>query len=591
MDLRYKPVNSTSIVCAFSLPTTFPSLGSGYSQRRWAHILSPLDVSKPPNLILFLSFLSKMVAVAKKIFEVSQQNFRPIACLLLIRLEWERLALQKGADRNALSCYDDWIVKVKSRLYQGFGLSLDDIEWLEEMVLSDEIALEALQSRMEPLLGIAQAERWMAVQELLVTLIFMLLSGFQKGAILYDSRLRSLFKSLAQSLMISAQKSKKSSAFIVSLVEAEVLSRLAREVQSVTDIDQSGSLDNEDSKVKKYATLGGVAVLGGLVVGLTGGLAVPLIAGGLSALGVAGSGLVAFGSVASSALVGTLFGMTGAGLAGFKINRHFQDLDEFFFSPVSDVSAGLSYVVTISGWIKDLDEAPSQWAHLTEVNPLLEVSCLQYDRKTLIDLTTAGENFIKSNIAYYGIYGVAVAATGSLAVAASLPITALQGIAMLDNPWNLALSKAEQAGLILARNILISFVGGRRPVTLVGHGMGARVIVYCLLELCKLRETVDIYSLIDSVFLLGASVSLSQAEWQMVSQIPSWRFVNCFSDNDWLLKTLFRLQLNPAAGTAPIKTFPIEDIDVSSLISSHGDYCDKIHELMVAIGFEQSIIY
>ncbi|KAJ3360518.1 Transmembrane and coiled-coil domain-containing protein 4 [Kappamyces sp. JEL0680] len=254
------------------------------------------------------------------------------------------------------------------------------------------------------------------------------------------------------------------------MAENEALYRIASTISTPADMD-ANAVEIESNKMKKWATLGIAAIGGGLLVGVTGGLAVPFIAGGLSALGVAGSGVAAFGSVAGAAIVGSVFGVTGAGLASFKMGKHFQNLEEFYFTPVSDVSPGLSYIIAVPGWIKSLDDGPQQWLTLTELNPLLEVMSLQYERRVLVDLTTAAEDFIKSNAISYGIYGVAVAATGTLAVAASLPITALQGLAMLDNPWNLALSKSEQAGIVLARNVIASFVGGNRPVTLVGHGM------------------------------------------------------------------------------------------------------------------------
>jgi hypothetical protein len=156
------------------------------------------------------------------------------------------------------------------------------------------------------------------------------------------------------------------------------------------------------------------------------------------------AGLTAFGSVAGAAIVGSVFGVTGAGLAGYKISRHYKDLEEFFFTPLSDVSPGLAYTIVISGWIENLDDGINQWHHLTELNPMLEVMLLNYDRQCLIDLTSAAEAYMKATAVSYGVYGAAVAATGSFAVAASLPITALSSVAMLDNPWNLCLTKSEQ---------------------------------------------------------------------------------------------------------------------------------------------------
>jgi hypothetical protein len=158
---------------------------------------------------------------------------------------------------------------------------------------------------------------------------------------------------------------------------------------------------------------------------------------------------------------------------------------------------------------------------------------------------------------------------------------------MLDNPWNMALKKSEQAGQLLARSVLATYVGGKRPVTLVGNGMGARVIVYCLVELLAISEemNVDIYGIVDSVYLMGASVSLPIEQWKAIKPLVADRFVNCYSENDWFLKLLFRLHPNPVAGCAPIEIPGIENINVSSMIASHDQYVEHQEELLSAVGY------
>lgn len=53
-------------------------------------------------------------------------------------------------------------------------------------------------------------------------------------------------------------------------------------------------------------------------LGLTGGLAAPLVAAGAGAI-IGGAGAAALGSAAGVAIIGSLFGVAGAGLTG-KIN-------------------------------------------------------------------------------------------------------------------------------------------------------------------------------------------------------------------------------------------------------------------------------
>lgn len=74
-------------------------------------------------------------------------------------------------------------------------------------------------------------------------------------------------------------------------------------------------------KIKRYALIGLATLGGGAVLGLTGGLAAPLIGAGmgtiLSGAGAAGAA-AALGSTAGIAIIGSLFGVAGAGLTGNK---------------------------------------------------------------------------------------------------------------------------------------------------------------------------------------------------------------------------------------------------------------------------------
>lgn len=52
-----------------------------------------------------------------------------------------------------------------------------------------------------------------------------------------------------------------------------------------------------------------------MILGLTGGLAAPLVAAGAGAV-IGGAGAAALGSAAGVAIIGSLFGVAGAGLTG-----------------------------------------------------------------------------------------------------------------------------------------------------------------------------------------------------------------------------------------------------------------------------------
>lgn len=71
-------------------------------------------------------------------------------------------------------------------------------------------------------------------------------------------------------------------------------------------------------KIKRYALIGLATLGGGAVLGLTGGLAAaPLIGIGVGPL-LGGATAAALGSTAGIAIIGSLFGVAGAGLTGME---------------------------------------------------------------------------------------------------------------------------------------------------------------------------------------------------------------------------------------------------------------------------------
>lgn len=77
------------------------------------------------------------------------------------------------------------------------------------------------------------------------------------------------------------------------------------------------------------ATGAGV-IAGGVIIGVTGGLAAPAIAAVLAPLGI--SGLI--GGAAAPVVLGTLFGVGGGGLAGRRVRERWKGVEEFSFIEV-----------------------------------------------------------------------------------------------------------------------------------------------------------------------------------------------------------------------------------------------------------------
>ena len=73
-------------------------------------------------------------------------------------------------------------------------------------------------------------------------------------------------------------------------------------------------------------------VAGGLLIGVTGGLAAPAIAAVLAPLGIGGL----LGGAAAPVVLGTLFGVGGGGLAGRRVRERWKGVEEFGFVEVGD---------------------------------------------------------------------------------------------------------------------------------------------------------------------------------------------------------------------------------------------------------------
>jgi hypothetical protein len=138
----------------------------------------------------------------------------------------------------------------------------------------------------------------------------------------------------------------------------------------------------QSAKIKKYVKVGVAGVVAGGLLFVTGGLAAPAIGAGLASLGLGGS-VVAGSSVflASSAgifLVASVFGATGAGLIGYKLNRRISGLKEFRFERLSGVSDGtnvrpvtveestetqgsMSVHICINGWLNSMEDYHRIW--------------------------------------------------------------------------------------------------------------------------------------------------------------------------------------------------------------------------------------
>jgi len=350
------------------------------------------------------------------------------------------------------------------------------------------------------------------------------------------------------------------------------------EQQSDPDAVKDKQRRETRNKIKKYIMIGLASIGGGAVIGVTGGLAAPIVASAFA--GVIGAGSIVMSSAAAG-VVGSLFGVAGAGLTASKMNKRIGDLEEFAFESLnpSHDQTSLTITIAISGWISD--EGPQQfskpWKTLRHTK---EQYCLCYESKYLLELSRAMDYLLSFVVSYATQEALKYTFLASVMAAIAWPAALISIANIIDNPWDVCVGRSAQAGKHLAE-VLISRQQGKRPASLIGFSLGARVIFFCLQELAVRKDT---EGMIGDVILLGAPVTASPDQWKPLGRIVSGRIVNGYSSSDWLLKFLYRTSSAAfrVAGLQEIKWHDrrVKNVDLTQLVSGHMDYYKKLSEIL-----------
>ncbi|XP_039084862.1 transmembrane and coiled-coil domain-containing protein 4 isoform X2 [Hyaena hyaena] len=294
-------------------------------------------------------------------------------------------------------------------------------------------------------------------------------------------------------------------------------------------------------KWKRYLLIGLATVGGGTVIGVTGGLAAPLVAAGAATI-IGSAGAAALGSVAGIAVLTSLFGAAGAGLTGT------------FSAP---------------------------WAALARSR---EQYCLAWEAKYLMELGNALETILSGLANMVAQEALKYTVLSGIVAALTWPASLLTVANVIDNPWGVCLHRSAEVGKHLA-HILLSRQQGQRPVTLIGFSLGARVIYFCLQEMAQEK---DCQGIIEDVVLLGAPVEGEAKHWEPFRKVVSGRIINGYCRGDWLLSFVYRtssVQLR-VAGLQPVllQDRRVENVDLSSVVSGHLDYAKQMDVILKTVG-------
>ncbi|KAB0365019.1 hypothetical protein FD754_009175 [Muntiacus muntjak] len=158
----------------------------------------------------------------------------------------------------------------------------------------------------------------------------------------YDARARVLICHMASLLRAPLEE--------LDLLEETFLESLKETKEEDSETAEASRKKKENRrKWKRYLLIGLATVGGGTVIGVTGGLAAPLVAAGAATV-IGSAGAAALGSAAGIAIMTSLFGAAGAGLTGYKMKKRVGAIEEFAFLPLTE-GRQLHITIAITGWL------------------------------------------------------------------------------------------------------------------------------------------------------------------------------------------------------------------------------------------------
>ncbi|PSK36192.1 hypothetical protein B9Z65_6007 [Elsinoe australis] len=360
--------------------------------------------------------------------------------------------------------------------------------------------------------------------------------------------------------------------------------------------DNSAKKAAEDNAFARKWKVGLATVAGAAVIGITGGLAAPLLAAGVgSVMGGLGLGATAtagyLGTLAgSSVLVGGLFGAYGGKMTGEMVDAYARDVEDFAFVPIRSPSdpksptpaanRRLRVTVGVSGWLSSADDVTKPWKVLGPISA--ETFALRFELAALLALGSALSSLLRSAAWSYAKSEIIKRTIFASLTAALWPLALLKVSRVIDNPFSVAKARADKAGEVLA-DAIINKAQGERPVTLIGYSLGARVIYVCLKKMAERGA----FGLVEDVVLMGAPTPSDALDWRIVRAVASGRVVNVYSKEDYILGFLYRsssVQLGVAGLQAIEGVKGVENVDFSDEVQGHNSWRWLVGKVLLRIG-------
>ncbi len=355
---------------------------------------------------------------------------------------------------------------------------------------------------------------------------------------------------------------------------------LDKKLNSISDYE--ALYERESINMKQAGTIAAVTVGGVAMVTPLAFAAAPAIGGaigstvfGLSGAAATSSGLAALGGGALAAggagmaggamVVGAVGGGLGGLAGGVVSNSYVGNIKEFGIHKIKDGQG--PGIIFINGFLTQEDTNTSEWEKqlkkLYPDNPWYHVT---WESKRLYDLG-------KSILSHPGRSGTKEALEQLAKKATKEGAKKLGPLAMVfsafgiaNNPWSVAMVKAEQTGVLLSDIIART----DKRFILCGHSLGARVIYKTLAQLSTKKK-----KYILDAHLLGGAIGSDKKSWKEAKNAVSGKIVNYWSSNDYVLLTMYKLGtffISSPIGRNKIEVSGIMNIDTTPVVGGHTEY-------------------
>ncbi|MCY4014761.1 MAG: DUF726 domain-containing protein [Gammaproteobacteria bacterium] len=359
-------------------------------------------------------------------------------------------------------------------------------------------------------------------------------------------------------------------------------------------VDWNEFFKRDSMDVRAVAKTALVAVsIAGVVVPI-GMLAAPALAARIGALGLLGATAkgTAIRSLAGAALKNASLAYIGGGggmvlgkgviaataaalagrVGGAVAHAYFKEVDHYEVKKLRTAAGPGTWgrrktVVFVNGWLQEHDTEFADWLRGTKG---------QFGNASNYGVIWESGRPVQKFAKAPSRVAVAAAAKAFARMVGSVA-AAEAPCRIIANPWHVAFHKSSQVGVLNAE-MLARHPGP--PVTLMGHSLGARTILYTLLNLSGRGGR----PVIRDVYLFGGAADSSR-DWRRAAKAVGGMIYNFHSDNDAVLGTALRIA--NAGFTKPIGTTPIRragpnivNFDCSDLVSGHDDYKRNLPKLL-----------